>query len=453
MVRAAVWRILIGVMATAFMGGHLLADDLDPTTLFAALPADAPDQSGVAPGAIAAEPPEEPPPTEPVPTATPGMGGVPRGMEALPPGTVEAGPPAAAMNGVPGESAGGTPLPSVDQVLEEQGQPYTPVISSNLWFAPDRWYLNTDFVVLNHNRSKRNQHFAYDAAANQFFGEQNLSLGITEGSDFTVGLWRCHDTYGWDHAVELSFSGLEDWHKQFEFIGLVPGAIFTFPNFQIGGFNGGDAAFIYYKSQLNSGGIDLRWTKQPGRDELVYDPNGFWKRQAEGGAVFSFLLGIHDTEFDERFTYSVRANNVPPSFFGGDYNNHVTNNLLGLHVGSELDYKHDLWYVGIRGGATACVNFAEVNADLTYADPNRGGGSHYESAVHTGPAAVSELSLLAGWQIRPNLRVHVSYDFLWLTSIGTGPGQVRLGAFQPQAIGVSRDQMFTGMSLGLDFNF
>jgi hypothetical protein len=47
----------------------------------------------------------------------------------------------------------------------------------------------------------------------------------------------------------------------------------------------------------------------------------------------------------------------------------------------------------------------------------------------------------------------VSYDFLWLTSVATAPGQVRLGAFQPQAINVANDQMFTGCSLGLEFNW
>jgi hypothetical protein len=158
---------------------------------------------------------------------------------------------------------------------------------------------------------------------------------------------------------------------------------------------------------------------------------------------------------DERFTYSVRQANTPANVFGGDYTVRTTNNLLGLHIGSELDYKHDLWYVGIRGGSTVAVNFAEVDADLTFHDPNPalGSGSQRQNAFRTTPGAISDLSLLAGWQVRPNMRLRVSYDLMWLTSVALAPGQVRLGNFQPQAISVSSDQMFTGVSLGLEFNW
>jgi hypothetical protein len=315
-------------------------------------------------------------------------------------------------------------------------------------------------MVINYNKPKRNTNLAGSTNASHtaiesFLAEQNLNLGITEGARFVVGVWRFHDTYGWDHAVEASFFGATDWHRHVDFIGITPGSIFTFPNFGIPGFNGADAAFIYYKAQFNMGGIDLRWTKRPNKDKLEYDPCGFWKRAAEDGHTFSFLLGIHDAELDERFTYLTRRNNTPIDQFSGDYTGRTTNNLIGLHIGSELDYKRDLWYVGIRGGSTICVNIAEVDADLNFVDQidNLGSGSHHENAHHTGPGAISDMSLMAGWQIRPNVKLHASYDFLWLTSVATAPSQIRLGAFQPQAINVSRDTLYTGASLGLEFNW
>lgn len=437
MVRAAIWQLAIGLIALTAIGERLSADEPPPAGISAVAPDSAVEPSAVEPASAVG--PEEPPAIEPVPPLGPGMENVPPG-ESLP--------------GEPVENPDGLPLPGVPEVLAD-GQPCTPVVSSNCGFAPDHWYATSDFMVVNHSKTKRDTRIAVDAATAQFFTEQNLNLGITEGGRFTIGVWRCHDTYGWDHAIEASFVGLTDWHQHFEFIATVPGALFTIPNSRIGGFNGGDVALAYYKSQFNSGGIDLRWTKRPGKDALVYDPDGYWKRAAEDGSVFSFLVGIHDAELDERFTYNVRRANTSTDVFSGDYTVRTTNNLLGLHVGSELDYKHDLWYVGIRGGSTFAVNFAEVDADLDFHDPatTPGTGSQRQNAFRNTPGAISDLSFLAGWQIRPNLRLRATYDFMWLTSVALAPSQIRLGGFQPQAISVSNDQMFTGMSLGLEFNW
>jgi hypothetical protein len=436
-VRTAIWRIAIGLLATAWLGGASMAAEPAPADTSAVAPEAAPDDtSAVEPASAVGS--EEPPATEAIPPEQPGM-------EAVPPGQTE--------QGQPEQTADGTTPPDAEQVFGE-GQPCTPVISSNCWFAPDRWYVNADFVVLNHDRALRDTRFAVDVALQNFFTEQNLSLGITEGARYTIGLWRCHDTFGWDHAIEASFTGLEDWHRSYAIIGVFPGAISTAGNILgLPGFSNADGAFFYYKSQFNSGGLDFHWTKRPGKDALVYDPDGFWKRQAEDGYVFSFLLGVHDAEYDERFSISTRQNNVSPTIFGGDYANHTTNNLLGLHVGSELDYKRDLWYVGLRGGSTVCVNFADVDACLSFVDQSHAAGSHTENGFHTGPAAVSEFGFVAGWQIRPNLRLRTSYDFMWLTSVARGPDQVHFGAFQPNAINVAGGQMFTGMSLGLEFNW
>ena len=73
-----------------------------------------------------------------------------------------------------------------------------------------------------------------------------------------------------------------------------------------------DSVLAYYKSLYNSGGIDLRWTKRAKKDELVYDSDGYWKRQAESGSIFSFFLGIHDTELDEKFDLRTRAGQHKP---------------------------------------------------------------------------------------------------------------------------------------------
>jgi hypothetical protein len=382
------------------------------------------------------------PPPEAVPPAE-------SGAETVPPGQAE---PA---EGAP--ASDGTRLPAIEDVLAEN-QPCTPVISSNCWFAPNHWYTNADFVVLSHQPSKRNPTLASTfisgmnsmgqtvfAPTGQTFGQQDLDLGVIETGRFTLGMWRCHDSYGWDHALEFSFIGLADWHNAFN----LPGLIST------GGLTPGGSAFLYYKSQYNSGGIDLRWTKRSSKkDELVYDPDGYWKRDAESGAVLSFYLGIHDTELDEKFDFLI-GRNATGTTSSLAFHDKTTNNLLGLHVGSELDYKHDLWYLGVRGGGTPSMNFAEYNGNLTFSDTNIPSSpiSRIDNTVRNTPGCVTDFGLLAGWQIRPNVRVRASYDFTWLTTVALAPSQFKLGNLTPPAINVTNDLMLIDMALGLEINW
>ncbi len=426
MVRFAVWQMTLALAALALLCTERATAQTPPDVTSLAPPTSS-DESRLALTEADGTP-------EPPPEAVPPAGA---GAESVPPGQAE---PA---DGTPAPD--GAPLPDIQDVLAEN-QPWTPVVSSNCWFAPNHWYTEADFVVVNHGRSKRNPIFAGSPATQAFLGQQDLTLGITEGARFTLGMWRFHDTYGWDHAVEFSFFGLPNWHKNFEID--VPG------NIDIDGLTPGNSVLAYYKSLFNSGGIDLRWTKRASKDELVYDPDGYWKRQAESGAVFSFFLGIHDTELDEKFDLRVTGSSTAPAD-RLDYHSRTTNNLLGLHVGTELDYKHDLWYVGIRGGAAPSITFAEFDADLHFNDPNPsiGAGSVHNNVVVNTPGCVSDFGMLAGWQIRPNVRVQVSYDFTWLTSIGLAPSQFRLGNFQPQGFSVTNDLLLTDMSLGLQINW
>jgi hypothetical protein len=51
------------------------------------------------------------------------------------------------------------------------------------------------------------------------------------------------------------------------------------------------------------------------------------------------------------------------------------------------------------------------------------------------------------------VRVQVSYNLTWLTSVGLAPAQFHLGSFQPQGFAVTNDLLLTDMSLGLQINW
>ena len=234
------------------------------------------------------------------------------------------------------------------------------------------------------------------------FHERYAARAQREHARETVGFWLYRDINGWDHSIEATYRGPDNWHREFNFEGFVPGAIFNPLNFALGGANGPDAAIFYYKSQFDSAELNLRWTKRTGNDAVVYNPDGVWRQEAEDGGVFSFVLGLRDTQLDEKYDGIFFSSGAPFSQFGSSDHVGTRNNLLGINVGGEVDYHHDLWYVGARIKGAPCINFAEMNRSLVFNDAGTGvSGSRSENLILDGPAFVTEFSLLAGWQLTP----------------------------------------------------
>ncbi len=389
--------------------------------------------------------PDEPPPADAVPSGEPS-------------------PDAAAPSGAPPESGGAETLPAppgapptapegsglremfpvASQMFDSWGQMWAPIYSSSTWFAPNRWYTVTDVQTLNHERSPRSIPFAFNGS--QSFTTNALALGLSAGMRETIGFWVCRDVHGWDHSIEATYRGPENWHREFD----VPGAVENqlLPN---GGVFSG--ASFYYKSQFDSGELNLRWTKRFGKDQLVYDPAGYWRQEAEDGSTFSFLLGIRDTELDEKFDAAFFPGSNTQNQFGIQDHVGTRNNLLGINVGGELDYHHDLWYVGARIKGAPCLNFVDMDRCLVVLVNDVQNSATSESVALTSPAFVTEFSMLAGWQLTPRLSLRASYDFMWLTSVALAPDQVDFVAAKRRVIDNSQGQFLDGMSLGLLFHW
>ena len=255
-------------------------------------------------------------------------------------------------------------------------------------------------------------------------------MGITEGSRFTIGVWRCHDTYGWDHAIEASFVGLTDWHRALWFVAeRLPGAHFHDPKHQASA----DSTAATWRCPITSrnstvGDIDLRWTKRQGKDALVYDPGGYWKRAAEDGSVFSFLLGIHDAELDERFTYNVRrATRQHDDILRRLYGPHdeqlarlARRQRTGLQARS-LVRRHPRRFDGLRQLRRS------GRRSRTSTTRRSGPARNARTRFHTAPGAISDMSLLGRLANPPEhavagiLRFHVAHK----RGTRTGPSPAR----------------------------
>ncbi len=386
--------------------------------------------------------PDEPPATEPMP----GPDDQQPGMEAVPPGWASAG----ALQHGPSD-----PMFPIMHDAWEGWQTKPLLVNSSSWFEPTRFYTSTDAVVLNHPIPRRSglHSLTIDAANGDRVNENLLSLGVTGGSRVAIGYWICRTPDKWEHSVEAIYDGPENWHRAYEVIARQPGSLFNQGNVTLGGFNGADAAFFYYKSVYDSGEINLRFTRRFGRDQLVYGDDGIWKQEAEDGTTFTFLLGLRDVVLQEKFDFMARRDNVPTTVFGGEEHIRTNNNLLGLSLGSELLYHHDTWYLGIRGKGAPSLNFAEAISELTFNDATLGVVTQQHKSTHTDAAFVSDMSLFAGWQIRPRLDFHISYDFTWLTTIALAPKQLNFTSFALKTVDNNSDIFLNGASLGMGFRW
>ena len=270
-----------------------------------------------------------------------------------------------------------------------------------------------------------------------------------------------------DDSLEVSYEGPFDWSKLYKVnaalssiynppISATVGSLDNALNPFVGGFNGADTYIIKYQSQLNSLELNYRVRTELGNDQLVYDPDtALWVRRVGNGVTFSYLVGLRDLELDERFNES--AFRTAPIFVGpasASDNIKVSNNLAGIQFAGEASYQYQRFFASVRGGIVPSINFADQKTNIEATDPFLGGISPvFLHAANDGPACVSEFRMEGGYEIRPNVRIRCTYDFLWLTSIALAPNQIGLQSPNPGRIIVSNDMMLSGVSVGLDVSW
>jgi len=347
------------------------------------------------------------------------------------------------------------------------GQAMPPTASTRDWFDFHNWYTQDDYTILDHPKPKRNIALLFDwANAHNSFDTENLSLGIASGTHLTLGCILDREKNE-DYSVEVTYQGPEDWESLYK-VNASQHSVFSIPdntatvgsldnalNQFLGGFNGMDSYVIRYQSDLNSLELNYRIRTELGSDQLVYDPDtAVWVRRVGNGVTFSYLIGIRDLDLDERFNETAIRTSEFVGPASGTYNLKCNNNLAALQFGGEFDYQYQRFFAAVRGSVAPAINFADMKSNIMSTDPILGGLSPVAlTAANDGPACISEFRLEGGYELRPNVRLRVTYDFEWLTSVALAPMQVNLSSPNPGKIIVSSDMMLNGASVGLDVSW
>jgi hypothetical protein len=336
--------------------------------------------------------------------------------------------------------------------------------SSGRWFQSGGWYLGGESLWMSRSIVERRT-VGIDLgggpigiAASQY---KNIPkpFGVAPGARVTLGKSLGRDYLDRDRFMEFVYYGGFAFNSQAGWNSIDGANSIVSPlSFKAPGFNGASLFGVQTDSGFNSWEWNYKLHRRLGRDQLVLSPNGNWTKHAERGWLPALILGIRLAQTNENFRLTSARANVPPSTFSGRYDISTDNWLLGLNIGGELISQNEFFYWGIRGRAAPAISFADVWQQAygvnTQGTEINGTLRYYtdftQSGRGSGAAFIGDLTLLAGWHIKPNFSLQLGYDFLWLAGIATADRQYNLANIDTGAVNLGGQAFLNGLSFGFN---
>jgi hypothetical protein len=332
--------------------------------------------------------------------------------------------------------------------------------SSGQWFKDGGWYYSAESLWLSRGRNQRvvigeessaavTKVLKYTTVSNPF--------NVSPGARVTLGRNLGRDYLDRDRSVEFVYYGGLNAAGQNGFNSLTNVPLLVSPlALFASGFNFANQYNTTLSSDFNSMEINYKLARRLGRDQLVMSPAGNWTKHAERGFLPALILGIRAANTNENFSFTSRRFGVAPSVYGGDYTIATQNWLFGLNLGGELISQNEFYYWGLRGRAAPCLSWAAdqqrafgVN-NTSFPAPGSQPTNFAYAASGFGPGFIGDLTLLAGWNIKPNLSLQIGYDFLWVAGIATATRQFNLDNRDQYPLDAGGQVLYNGVSFGLN---
>lgn len=335
--------------------------------------------------------------------------------------------------------------------------------SSGRWFWNGGWYVGGESLWMDRSRNNRVDIVQDIAPSPSVPGTLSLityttmaqPFNVAPGARATIGKSLGRDYLDRDRFLEFVYYGGMSYDDSDGWNARAGGQLVTPLNYNAPGFNGASAYATSYTSDFNSWEWNYKLRRRLGRDQLVMSPGGTWTRHAERGWLPALIVGTRLATVNEDFRLTSSKAGTPASTFGGNYVINASNWLLGLNLGGELISQNEFYYWGLRGRAAPALSFANTNQSAfginTQVQPGAPTTiSFSDQASRTGAGFIGDLTLLAGWQIKPNFSLQVGYDFLWVAGMATASRQYNLDNRDNNAIDVGGQTFYNGVSFGFN---
>ena len=334
--------------------------------------------------------------------------------------------------------------------------------SSGRWFQNGGWYVGGESLWMERGRNNR-VNIVQDIAPSPS-NPQQLSLisyttmaqpfNVAPGARATIGKSLGRDYLDRDRFVEFVYYGGMTYEDNDGWNARANGTLVTPLNYVAPGFTNASTYFTAFNSDFNSWEWNYKLRRRLGRDQLVMSPGGNWTRHAERGWLPSLIVGTRLATTNEDFRLISSRTGVPSSQFGGDYVINTSNWLFGLNLGAELISQNEFYYWGLRGRAAPALSLGSTNQTAFGINTNLPEGSQTisfsDQATRTGAGFIGDLTILAGWQIKPNFALQIGYDFLWIAGMATANRQFNLDNRDNYAIDVGGQTFYNGVSFGFN---
>jgi len=359
--------------------------------------------------------------------------------------------------------------------------------SSGRWFWNGGWYVGGESLWMDRSREIRTP-IATDTVLIPYrlgfrFSQYTTNaqpFDTAPGARVTIGKSLGRDYLDRDRAVEFIYYGGMNYNSNIGFNALGNDGFVTPLGYDVAGFNGANTFNTQFNSDFNSWEWNYKLRRRLGRDQMVMSPGGNWTRHAERGWLPALITGIRLANVNEDFRLKsgLRPGSVdkktgqPLQALAGDYVINTSNWLLGLNIGGELISQNEFYYWGLRGRAAPCLVFANMNQEAAGYNsnpnyPTRPGLNSTGTAIIPVPFAqtpfsfadqdsqttagfVGDLTLLAGWQIKPNFSLQVGYDFLWVAGMASAIKQFNLDQRSSGRINTGGQTFYNGLSFGFN---
>jgi hypothetical protein len=313
-----------------------------------------------------------------------------------------------------------------------------PIESSGTWLNRGVWYAEADVMILHRIWARGDMFVGADDQnviipgslpavglqlnTNRLLNIPSAHPGGDAGVRTTLGRFLFRDNHNRDHSAEFTAWAAGDWVSDGVMTSANPNGLFVTFNLDGGNqlFDGSSSQRVIYNSRLNSFELNYRMKKRLGRDQMVMDPNGNWRRESANGFNRNYLAGFRYLEVNESLNWT--AEDIVVNGADGKYLIDTSNDLFGFQLGEGIEYESGRWSAGISGKMGLYWNDADSHQQmiLTASDDD----DFDRSAAQSEISWIGEAEVLGRYHITPNVSLRAGLEFMVIDSLALAPRQI-----------------------------
>ena len=304
-------------------------------------------------------------------------------------------------------------------------QPAVP-ISSGTWLERGVWYAEADAVMSNRTWSRTDTLLALQPNVQQGGNRALFLRGSHPGEDAavrtTLGRFLYRDDDNRDHTAEFTVTAGGDWVEHVTLSSSTPNQLFlpvTINGLNLS-FDNSTRQVVNYSSRFNSFEANYRVKQRMGRDQMIMDPNGHWRREASSGFNRSYLIGLRYIDLDEIFDW--RAEDIVVAGDDGQYLINTDNDLFGVQAGAGISYETGRWSLGLNGKMGLYLNDADEHSQLDFTVDDVADFDRRSSESEL--SWVGEASLIGRWHLTPAFSLRAGTEVSVIESIALATKQI-----------------------------